>query len=272
MSHIELARWADFILIAPATADFIARLTHGRPTTSLRPCASPRSAPIAVAPAMNRLMWSNAATQSNIAQLHARGVHVLGPDSGSQACGETGEGRMLEPADIAAATMALLPAEGPLRAAECCSLPGLRAKESTRCVSSATAVRERWASPWRGRARSRRRRSAGGGPVNLCAPPGVSRICVESAPQMHDAVMQEIDGIEIFIATAAVADYRPGQAGRVQDQENPRQAGHLHGTHRRHPGRRRAAAGSAFYRVASRRKPTMSKNTRWPTSSARTST
>jgi phosphopantothenoylcysteine decarboxylase/phosphopantothenate--cysteine ligase len=106
MSHIELARWADLILIAPATADFLAHLTHGMADNLLATVCLASSAPVAVAPAMNRQMWANAATQANVAQLRTRGVHVFGPDSGSQACGEVGEGRMMEPADIATAAPA----------------------------------------------------------------------------------------------------------------------------------------------------------------------
>jgi phosphopantothenoylcysteine decarboxylase / phosphopantothenate---cysteine ligase len=210
MSHIELARWADFILIAPATADFIARLTHGMADNLLSTVCLASSAPVAVAPAMNRLMWSNAATQANIAQLRARGVHVFGPDSGSQACGETGEGRMMEPADIAAATFALLPAEGPLKGRRVLITAGpTREKiDPVRFVSNRSSGKMGYAI-----AQAARDRGAEvvlvSGPVNLCALPGVRRICVESAQQMHDAVMQEIAGSDIFIGTAAVADYRP---------------------------------------------------------------
>src|SRR6478735_1566216 len=184
MSHIELARWADLILVAPATADFLAHLTHGMADNLLTTICLASSAPVAVAPAMNRLMWSNAATQANVATLRSRGVQVFGPDSGSQACGETGEGRMMEPADIAAATFSLLPAEGPLK--------------GQKVLITAGPTRERGADV-----------VLVSGPVSLCVPPGVRRICVETAQQMHDAVMQEITGTDIFIGTAAVADYRP---------------------------------------------------------------
>jgi phosphopantothenoylcysteine decarboxylase/phosphopantothenate--cysteine ligase len=168
------------------------------------------SAPVAVAPAMNRLMWGNAATQANIAQLRARGVHVLGPDSGSQACGETGEGRMMEPAEIAAATFALLPAEGPLTGRRVLITAGpTREKiDPVRFITNRSSGKMGYAV-----AQAARDRGAEvvlvSGPVNLCAPPGVRRICVESAQQMHDAVMQEVGGTDIFIGTAAVADYRP---------------------------------------------------------------
>lgn len=97
MGHIELARWADRVLVAPATADFIARLAHGLADDLLATLCLATEAPVAIAPAMNRVMWSNAATQANVATLRARGVAVLGPAEGEQACGETGAGRMLEP-------------------------------------------------------------------------------------------------------------------------------------------------------------------------------
>jgi phosphopantothenoylcysteine decarboxylase / phosphopantothenate---cysteine ligase len=210
MSHIELARWADLILIAPATADFLAHLTHGMADSLLATVCLASSAPIAVAPAMNRLMWSNAATQANVAQLRARGVHVFGPDSGSQACGEVGEGRMMEPADIAAATFAVLPAEGPLKGRKVLITAG----PTRECIDPVRFISNR-SSGKMGYAVAQAARDRGAevilvsGPVNLCAPPGIKRICVESAQQMHDAVMQEITGTDIFIGTAAVADYRP---------------------------------------------------------------
>jgi phosphopantothenoylcysteine decarboxylase / phosphopantothenate---cysteine ligase len=210
MSHIELARWADLILIAPATADFIAHLAHGMADNLLSTLCLASSAPVAIAPAMNRVMWANPATQANIAQLRARGVQVFGPDSGSQACGETGEGRMMEPADIAAATFAVLPAEGPLRGRKVLITAGPTREriDPVRFISNRSSGKMGYAV-----AQAARDRGAEvvlvSGPVSLCAPPGVRRICVETAAQMHDAVMAEIEGTDIFIATAAVADYRP---------------------------------------------------------------
>ena len=100
MGHIELARWADRVLVAPASADFLARLAHGLANDLLTTLCLATDAPLSVAPAMNRLMWANAATQANVALLRSRGVAVLGPAEGDQACGETGPGRMLEPAEI----------------------------------------------------------------------------------------------------------------------------------------------------------------------------
>ena len=122
MSHIELARWADFVIIAPATADFLARLATGQADDLLTTLCLATDAPIALAPAMNRLMWSNAATQANVATLKARGIHVWGPGEGDQACGEVGAGRMLEPTQLAAFVSnthrSLGPAGGQARAAD----------------------------------------------------------------------------------------------------------------------------------------------------------
>jgi phosphopantothenoylcysteine decarboxylase / phosphopantothenate---cysteine ligase len=210
MSHIELARWAEMILIAPATADFLAQLAHGMADNLLSTVCLATSAPIAVAPTMNRLMWANAATQSNIAQLRARGVQVLGPDSGDQACGEVGEGRMMEPADIAAAVFNAFPVDGPLKGRKVLITAGPTREriDPVRFISNRSSGKMGYAV-----AQAARERGADvvlvSGPVNLCAPAGVRRISVESAQQMHDAVMQEIADTDIFIGTAAVADYRP---------------------------------------------------------------
>src|SRR5580700_7499889 len=115
MGHIELARWADLVLVAPASADFLARLAHGLADDLLSTLCLATAAPIAVAPAMNQLMWRNAATQANIELLASRDVHVLGPASGEQACGEYGPGRMLESSELADSIALLLAPEAPLR-------------------------------------------------------------------------------------------------------------------------------------------------------------
>ena len=210
MSHIELARWADLVLIAPATADFLAQLAHGMADNLLNTICLATSAPLAVAPAMNRVMWSNAATQANVATLRARGVQVFGPDSGSQACGEVGEGRMMEPAEIAANAFAVLPAEGPLQGRKVLITAGPTREriDPVRFISNRSSGKMGYAV-----AQAARERGAEvvlvSGPVNLPAPAGIRRVCVESAQQMHDAVMAEVAGADIFIGTAAVADYRP---------------------------------------------------------------
>jgi phosphopantothenoylcysteine decarboxylase / phosphopantothenate---cysteine ligase len=211
MGHIELARWADAVLIAPASADFLARLAAGLADDLLATLCLATEAPIAVAPAMNRIMWANAATRANVAALISRGVRVLGPGEGDQACGEIGEGRMLEPLELAARLEALL---------------GGGALAGRRVLITAGPTRERIdpvrfisnrSSGKMGFAVAQAAREAGAsvllvaGPVGLPTPAGVTRIDVESAADMLAAVLREIGGTDVFISTAAVADYRPAR-------------------------------------------------------------
>ncbi|HUO18949.1 MAG TPA: bifunctional phosphopantothenoylcysteine decarboxylase/phosphopantothenate--cysteine ligase CoaBC [Steroidobacteraceae bacterium] len=215
MGHIELARWAEAVLIAPATADFIARLASGRADDLLATLCLATEAPIAVAPAMNHLMWANAATRANVAQLAARGVAVLGPGAGEQACGEVGEGRMLEPPELAEQLAALVGAGAELA--------------NVRVLITAGPTRERLdpvrfisnrSSGKMGFAVAQAARAAGAevvlvaGPVSLPTPPGVRRIDVESAADMLGAVLRELPGTHVFVSTAAVADYRPLRAAQ----------------------------------------------------------
>ena len=212
MGHIELARWPHRIVIAPASADFIARLAHGLADNLLATLCLASEVPITVAPAMNRLMWANAATQANVAVLRSRGVTVLGPAEGDQACGETGPGRMLEPDAIAQAV---------LGARTVNSTPGTLA--GRKVVVTAGPTRERIdpvrfitnrSSGKMGFAVAEAARDAGAdvvivsGPVNVTTPAGVRRVDVESAAQMLQAVQAEIGDTDIFIASAAVSDYR----------------------------------------------------------------
>src|SRR5690606_25035570 len=193
-----------------ATADFLAQLAHGMADNLLNTICLATSAPLAVAPAMNRVMWANAATQSNVATLRARGVQVFGPDLGSQACGEVGEGRMMEPAEIAANAFAVLPAEGPLQGRKVLITAGPTREriDPVRFISNRSSGKMGYAV-----AQAARERGAEvvlvSGPVNLPAPAGIRRVCVESAQQMHDAVMAEVAGVDICIGTSVVADYRP---------------------------------------------------------------
>jgi len=214
MGHIELARWADAVLIAPASADFLARLAAGFADDLLTTLCLATAAPIAVAPAMNHLMWSHAATRANIATLAARGVQVYGPGEGDQACGESGEGRMLEPLDLAARVQALLlPADGALagRRVLITAGPTRERIDPVRFISNRSSGKM-------GFAVAQAAREAGAsvvlvaGPVSLPTPAGVTRIDVESAADMLTAVLRELPGTEIFISTAAVADYRPARA------------------------------------------------------------
>jgi phosphopantothenoylcysteine decarboxylase/phosphopantothenate--cysteine ligase len=214
MGHIELARWAHRILVAPATADFIGRLAHGLADDLLTTLCLATDSPVSVAPAMNRLMWANAATQANVALLRSRGVAILGPGEGEQACGETGPGRMLEPAELIEAILVAAPERR----------TGLLA--GRKVLVTAGPTRERIdpvrfltnrSSGKMGYAVAEAARDAGAdvvlvsGPVNLCAPRGVRRVSVETAEQMMAVVSAEVPGTDIFIAAAAVSDYRPVQ-------------------------------------------------------------
>ena len=210
MSHIELARWADFVIIAPATADFIARLATGQADDLMTTLCLATDRPIALAPAMNRLMWSNAATQANVVTLKSRGIHVWGPGEGDQACGEVGAGRMLEPTQLANLIAGTLTPSGPLagRRVLLTAGPTRERIDPVRFISNRSSGKM-------GFALAAAAREAGAevvlvsGPVNLATPAGVTRVNVESAADMLEAVLKNIEGVDIFIATAAVADYRP---------------------------------------------------------------
>jgi phosphopantothenoylcysteine decarboxylase/phosphopantothenate--cysteine ligase len=215
MGHIELARWADAVLIAPASADFLARLAAGRADDLLATLCLATEAPIAVAPAMNHVMWSNQATRANVAQLAARGVLVLGPAAGDQACGEEGMGRMVEPLELAEQLAALLAGDGELagRRVLITAGPTRERLDPVRFISNRSSGKM-------GFAVAQAARAAGAevvlvsGPVSLPTPPGVRRIDVESAADMLAAVLKELPGTHVFISTAAVADYRPMRAAQ----------------------------------------------------------
>lgn len=212
MGHIELARWADVVLIAPATADFLARCAAGRADDLLAALCLATEAPIAVAPAMNHVMWAHPATAANVALLTSRGVLVFGPAYGDQACGEVGAGRMLEPLEIIDQLTQTLIGGGPLKGQRVLITAGPTREriDPVRFISNRSSGRM-------GYAVAQAAREAGAsvvlvsGPVNLPAPAGVQRIEVESAAEMLTAVLKELHGTAIFISTAAVADYRPQQ-------------------------------------------------------------
>jgi phosphopantothenoylcysteine decarboxylase/phosphopantothenate--cysteine ligase len=213
MGHIELARWADVVLVAPATADFIARLAGGHAGDLLSTLCLATAAPIALAPAMNHLMWANAATRANVALLAQRGISLLGPGEGDQACGESGPGRMLEPADLAERLQALLPGSGALAGKRVLITAG----PTRECIDPVRFISNR-SSGKMGFAVAQAAREAGAtvvlvaGPVTLPTPSGVARLDVESAADMLNAVLRELPGTDVFISTAAVADYRPTRA------------------------------------------------------------
>jgi phosphopantothenoylcysteine decarboxylase / phosphopantothenate---cysteine ligase len=209
MGHIELARWADAVLVAPASANFIARLTQGRAEDLLSAICLATQAPVAVAPAMNQQMWANPATQANIVALRRRGVNIFGPGEGSQACGEMGLGRMSEPTELAAMTAALFTAG---------AFDGLRvvvtAGPTWEAIDPVRGITNR-SSGKMGYAVAVAAMEAGAevvlisGPTALPDPDRVTTIRVASAQEMHDAVHAHIAGADVFIGVAAVADYRP---------------------------------------------------------------
>lgn len=212
MGHIELARWADRILVAPATADFIARLAHGLADDLLTTLCLASDAPISIAPAMNRLMWANAATQANVALLRSRGIAILGPGEGDQACGETGPGRMLEPAALLDALWPTSTTGGALAGRKVLVTAGPTREriDPVRFITNRSSGKM-------GYAVAEAARDAGAevvivsGPVNVCTPPGVRRVDVETAEQMMNAVNEHLPGTDVFIASAAVSDYRPAE-------------------------------------------------------------
>jgi phosphopantothenoylcysteine decarboxylase / phosphopantothenate---cysteine ligase len=210
MGHIELARWAERIIIAPASADLMARLAHGHANDLLTTLCLATAAPVYLAPAMNQQMWAHAATQANLATLRSRGVYILGPAAGDQACGEVGSGRMLEPHELREAIVASF---------------GDRVLDGKKVVVSAGPTYEdidpvrfigNRSSGRMGFAVAEAAAQAGAqvtlvaGPVTLATPHGVAeRIDVRSAAQMHAAVTKAAADADIYISAAAVGDYRP---------------------------------------------------------------
>ncbi|HFE32384.1 MAG TPA: bifunctional phosphopantothenoylcysteine decarboxylase/phosphopantothenate--cysteine ligase CoaBC, partial [Gammaproteobacteria bacterium] len=209
MGHIALARWADALVVAPASANFLARLAQGRADDLLSAIGLAIEAPVAVVPAMNRQMWASAATQDNLATLRERGLHVFGPAAGDQACGETGPGRMLEAADIARHTAELFDT-GALagRRVLVTAGPTQEAIDPVRYLSNRSSGRMGYAVA-QAAAEAGAHVTLISGPTALATPPRVERIDVRSAQDMHAAVMARAVDADIFIATAAVADYRP---------------------------------------------------------------
>jgi phosphopantothenoylcysteine decarboxylase/phosphopantothenate--cysteine ligase len=210
MGHIELARWAQLVLIAPASADFIARLAGGRADDLLATLCLATEAPIALAPAMNRVMWANKATQANIEILASRGIRVLGPASGNQACGEIGAGRMMEPVTLAESLLT-----PPANAGLLSGLNVLITAGPTRERLDPVRYLTNRSSGKMGFAVAEAAREAGAhvtlvtGPVHLQTPAGITRINVESARDMYAAVHRQVADTDVFIAAAAVADFQP---------------------------------------------------------------
>jgi phosphopantothenoylcysteine decarboxylase/phosphopantothenate--cysteine ligase len=215
MAHINLGREADAILVAPASADFMAKLLHGRADDllSLMCLARPiDKVPLLLAPAMNREMWAHPATQRNVAQLRADGTHVLDVGQGDQACGEVGDGRMLEPEEILEDLIAYFqPKVLQGRSVLVSAGPTYEAIDPVRGITNLSSGKM-------GFAIARAAREAGAqvtlvaGPVSLATPRGVQRVNVRSAREMQEAVMAGVASAQVFVATAAVADWRPDQA------------------------------------------------------------
>ncbi|WNB76566.1 bifunctional phosphopantothenoylcysteine decarboxylase/phosphopantothenate--cysteine ligase CoaBC [Methylomonas koyamae] len=211
MSHIHLARWADLLLIAPATADTLAKMAHGLADDLLSTVYLAAECPVYVAPAMNQAMWSKPVTQANIARLQQHGVVTIGPADGEQACGEQGFGRMVEPAEIVQSVLAdsagnylaglkLVVSAGPTR----------EPLDPVRFISNRSSGKM-------GYALARAAVAAGAdvtlvsGPVQLPAPAGAELVEVETALQMHEAVLKACRNADVYIGAAAVADYRAKQ-------------------------------------------------------------
>ena len=210
MGHIELARWAQVVLIAPASADCIARLAAGRADDLLATLCLATEAPIVLAPAMNRVMWANKATRANVDTLISRGVRILGPAAGNQACGEVGVGRMWEPEKLAESIL-----EPPVNAGLLAGLNVLITAGPTRERIDPVRYLSNRSSGKMGFAVAAAAREAGAhvtlvtGPVQMPTPVGVTRINVESARDMYAAVHRQVADADVFIAAAAVADFQP---------------------------------------------------------------
>jgi phosphopantothenoylcysteine decarboxylase/phosphopantothenate--cysteine ligase len=223
MGHIELARWADLLLIAPATADLIARLSAGRADDLLTTAALATAAPLMLAPAMNQQMWQDAATIANISLLSERGVHMVGPAAGQQACGDVGPGRMEEPPVIADAAARLF--ESGLLAGKRVIItagPTREALDPVRYISNHSSGKM-------GYALAQAAVDAGAittlvsGPVNLTPPEHVQCLPVQSAAQMLEKCLELLSECDIFIACAAVADYRPAAIEQQKIKKGPQQ-------------------------------------------------
>ena len=208
MGHIEHSRDRDLILVAPATADFMAKVAHGLADDLLSALCVARRCPLMLAPAMNVEMWENAATQRNLQVLQENGIMLAGPAAGDQACGEVGMGRMLEPAQITAEVERLFqPGRLAGRRVLVTAGPTQEPIDPVRVLTNVSSGKM-------GYAVARAAREAGAdvtlisGPVALATPPGVTRIDVRTAEQMFDAVKKAVKGNDVFISVAAVADYR----------------------------------------------------------------
>ncbi|MDD5174869.1 MAG: bifunctional phosphopantothenoylcysteine decarboxylase/phosphopantothenate--cysteine ligase CoaBC [Sterolibacterium sp.] len=220
MAHIDLTRGADAILVAPATADFLAKVAHGLADDLLSTLCLARECPLLLAPAMNRQMWENPATLRNVAQLAADGVVLLGPASGEQACGEVGPGRMLEAGELFEELVSFFqPKSLAGKKVLLTAGPTFEALDPVRGLTNISSGKM-------GFALARACLGAGAqvtlvaGPMSQETPRGVTRIDVRSAEEMRTAVLKSVAEFDIFIAVAAVADYRPAQVATHKIKKN----------------------------------------------------
>ena len=220
MDHIALARWADHVVVAPATADLMARMAHGHADDLLTTLLLATEAPVTLAPAMNHRMWAHPATRANHTLLQERGIRFLGPDAGEQACGEQGPGRMYEPAAIARALLQPGPAPLAGRRVLITAGPTHEPIDPVRFLGNRSSGRM-------GLALAAAARDAGAdvtlihGPIALAPPAGVTCVAVDTAAAMHAAVLDHLPGTDIVIAAAAVADYRPTEPQREKLKKAP---------------------------------------------------
>lgn len=229
MGHIELARWAERIVIAPASADLIARLAHGMANDLLTTVCLASAAPLSVAPAMNQQMWAHPAVQANVETLRQRGVHILGPASGDQACGDIGSGRMLEPLELRAAIVASFGTEV-LRGLKVVVSAGPTYEDidPVRFIGNRSSGRMGFAVA-EAAAQAGAEVTLVAGPVSMATPPGIARrIDVRSAEQMRDAVVGASTTAHIYIAAAAVGDYRPAMVAEHKLKKHDGQPLELH--------------------------------------------
>ena len=221
MGHIELARWADVVLVAPATADFIARLAGGHADDLLTTLCLATSAPICLAPAMNQGMWRDSVTQQNCEELLERNISLFGPSDGSQACGDIGPGRMLDPELIVEKTSELF-THGILTGLNVLITAGGTREDidPVRYISNHSSGKMGFAIAEAAVA-SGATVTLVSGPVNLDTPDRVKRVDVVSARDMHQAVHDQIEGVDIFIGCAAVSDYRPSEVAKEKIKKDP---------------------------------------------------
>lgn len=223
MGHIEQARWADFIILAPATADLVARICHGRADDILTTLCLAADAPLAIAPAMNQAMWRDPSTQENIQKLKARNIAIWGPDEGIQACGDVGLGRMIQPEDIAERCAKQF-TSGVLAGKKVCITAGptREAIDPVRYISNHSSGKM-------GFALAQAAIEAGAevtlicGSVNLKTPDHAQRIDIVSANDMLEASLQQLGNCDLFIGCAAVADYRPADIATQKIKKNAEQ-------------------------------------------------